>query len=94
MKQRGLVQNFLQQCLQGLRVLGRYNPTVFAMLDVFATEPLAPDHPFWHHPRLILTPHVAADTILEEAVRQIAARLRALSSGQPVNGLVDRQRGY
>ena len=66
----------------------------FAMLDVFATEPLAPDHPFWHHPRLILTPHVAADTILEEAVRQIAARLRALSSGQPVNGLVDRQRGY
>ena len=66
----------------------------FAMLDVFAAEPLAPDHPFWHHPRLILTPHVAADTIPEEAVRQIAARLRALSSGQPVNGLVDRQRGY
>ena len=66
----------------------------FAMLDVFATEPLAPDHPFWHHPRLILTPHVAADTIPEEAVRQIADRLRALNSGQPVNGLVNRQRGY
>lgn len=66
----------------------------FALLDVFAAEPLAEDHPFWRHPRILLTPHVAADTLPEEAARQIAANLHALKNGQPVSGLVDRQRSY
>ena len=72
----------------------------FALLDVFAEEPLPGNHPFWHHPRVIITPHVAADTVPEEAVAQIAANLRALAGGQPVSelsgisGLVDRRRGY
>jgi glyoxylate/hydroxypyruvate reductase A len=66
----------------------------FVLLDVFATEPLPNAHPFWQHPAVIMTPHVAADTLPEEAVAQISANMQALASGNPVQGLVDRQRGY
>ncbi len=66
----------------------------FALLDVFAEEPLPENHPLWSHPRAILTPHVAADTVPEEAVAQIAANLRALAAGTPVTGRVERRRGY
>jgi len=66
----------------------------FVLLDVFEQEPLAPAHPLWQHPRVLLTPHIAADTIAAEAVRQIVANLHAMESGASVTGLVDRTRGY
>lgn len=66
----------------------------FVLLDVFATEPLPAEHPFWQHPSVLITPHVAADTIPEEAVAQIADNMQALASGRPVQGQVDRHRGY
>lgn len=65
-----------------------------ATLDVFATEPLPPDHPFWHEPRITITPHCSADTLRAEAVGQIAAKIGALERGEPIGGIVDRDRGY
>ncbi|MBL0421745.1 glyoxylate/hydroxypyruvate reductase A [Ramlibacter sp. AW1] len=65
-----------------------------ATLDVFRTEPLPPEHPFWREPRLVLTPHVAAQTLRGESIAQIAGKIRALERGEPVAGLVDPTRGY
>lgn len=65
-----------------------------AMLDVFAEEPLPPGHRFWHHPRVALTPHVAAITRVDESVAQIAAKIRRLEAGLPVSGIVARDDGY
>ncbi len=65
-----------------------------AMLDVFRNEPLPAPHPFWDEPRIAITPHVAAVTLREEAVRQIAAKIALLERGEPVADTIDRERGY
>ena len=65
-----------------------------AALDVFQSEPLPADHPFWSHPQITLTPHTAALTNRAESVAQIVGKLVALEAGKPVAGLVDWQRGY
>jgi glyoxylate/hydroxypyruvate reductase A len=65
-----------------------------ATLDVFREEPLPPDHPFWHHPRITVTPHVSAVTLIPESVAQIAAKIRQIESGYAVTGIIDRDRGY
>ncbi|WP_374350104.1 2-hydroxyacid dehydrogenase [Chitinimonas sp.] len=65
-----------------------------AQLDVFPAEPLASDSPLWHHPKLLLTPHIAAATLIPESARQIADKLAALEAGRPVAGLVNRSRAY
>ena len=65
-----------------------------AALDVFRTEPLPADHPFWAHPQIHITPHSAALTIRSESVAQIAGKMAALQAGRPVAGLVERARGY
>ena len=65
-----------------------------ATLDVFREEPLPPGHPFWHHPRITLTPHVSAVTLIEDSVAQVAAKIRRLERGEPVTGVVDRVQGY
>ena len=65
-----------------------------ATLDVFRTEPLPTEHPFWHHPRITVTPHTAARTLREESIAQIARKLHALQRGEPIAGVVDPQRGY
>lgn len=64
-----------------------------ATLDVFAREPLPQDHPFWRHPRVTITPHIAAITLPQQAMDQIAANIRALEAGHAPAGVVDRQRG-
>ena len=68
-----------------------------ATLDVFRTEPLPPDHAFWRHPKLTVTPHTSARTLREETVAQIAAKMAAVARGEPLArlpGAVDLQKGY
>ena len=65
-----------------------------ATLDVFRTEPLAADHPFWQHPKITITPHTAARTQREESVAQIAGKIQALQQGISITGIIDPQRGY
>ena len=65
-----------------------------AYLDVFRQEPLPSDHPFWRHPRVRITPHVAALTDTRLACVQVADKIRRLEAAEPVSGVVDRLRGY
>ena len=65
-----------------------------AYLDVFQHEPLRPEHAFWRHPRVRITPHVAALTDTRLACRQIADKIRRLEAGVPISGVVDRLREY
>jgi glyoxylate/hydroxypyruvate reductase A len=65
-----------------------------ATLDVFRTEPLPPEHPFWRHPRVRVTPHVSGPTLVPESAAQVADKIARLARGDTVGGLVDRLRGY
>ncbi len=65
-----------------------------ATLDVFRTEPLPPEHPFWRHPAITVTPHTSARTLRDESIAQIAGKIARLERGEPVAGLVDPVRGY
>lgn len=65
-----------------------------ATLDVFRVEPLPPDHPYWSHPSVTVTPHIAADTRAVTASKVIAENIRRGEAGEPFLHLVDRARGY
>lgn len=65
-----------------------------ATLDVFHTEPLPDNHPFWNTPRITITPHISAETLREESIQQIAQKIAALARGEPISGIVDAKRGY
>lgn len=65
-----------------------------ATLDVFKTEPLPPEHPYWAHPKVTVTPHIAAETRPSSAARVIAENIRRSEAGEPLLHLVDRTRGY
>lgn len=65
-----------------------------AVLDVFRTEPLPPAHRLWSHPRVTVTPHVAAETRPHTAAAVVAENLRRAMDGRPLLYQVDRARGY
>lgn len=65
-----------------------------ATLDVFRTEPLPKDHPYWRHPRVTVTPHIAADTRVPGACAVLVENIRRGEAGEPFLNLVDRARGY
>ena len=65
-----------------------------ATLDVFRVEPLPPEHPYWHHPKVTVTPHIAAETRAETASEVIAENIRRGEAGEAFLHLVDRDAGY
>ena len=65
-----------------------------AVIDVTDPEPLPPAHPFWRHPAIWLTPHIASQTQNESAVAALLENLRRYQRGEPMVGLIDRARGY
>lgn len=65
-----------------------------AILDVTDPEPLPPSHPFWTHPRVRLTPHIASATRPETAVEVVLDNIRRHRDGLPMRGQIDRSRGY
>ena len=65
-----------------------------AVLDVFHTEPLPAEHPFWGHEQVTLLPHVAAQTDARSAAAVAVANLRALRDGGAIRHRVDPGRGY
>ena len=69
-------------------------PLGHATLDVFRAEPLPRAHPFWGHPKVTVTPHIASATRPETASRCIAENVRRCEAGEPLLHLVDRDRGY
>ena len=65
-----------------------------ATLDVFRQEPLPADHPFWAHPGITVSPHIAAATRAETAAKVIARNIARSEQGLELLHLVDRTRGY
>lgn len=68
-----------------------------AVLDLFRTEPLPDEHPFWQRPKMTVTPHLSGPTPRRPAAQQIAAAIVQLERGaapESLPGFVDRARGY
>ncbi|MFT3821598.1 MAG: glyoxylate/hydroxypyruvate reductase A [Rubrivivax sp.] len=65
-----------------------------AVVDVFAAEPLSPEHPFWTTPGIVVTPHMATMASYDTVVAQIAHNVAQLRDGAPLVNTVDLTRGY
>jgi glyoxylate/hydroxypyruvate reductase len=63
-------------------------------LDVFGQEPLPADSAFWSHPKVVLTPHNAADTDADAISRYVAEQIAHFEQGGTLQNVVDRKRGY
>lgn len=71
-----------------------HGPLSGATLDVFSTEPLPKDSPFWSHPKVFVTPHISSLSNAETAIPQMVENIRRLRAGQPILNTVDPQAGY
>lgn len=69
-------------------------PIQMAVIDVLDPEPPPRDHPFWLHPRVRLTPHIASAPQAESAVDAILVNIRRHMAGELMHGAIDRSRGY
>jgi glyoxylate/hydroxypyruvate reductase A len=82
-----LVESDLIAALEAGRLAG-------AALDVHVREPLPPESPIWSHDKIIVTPHIAAMPRPEVTATQLLENLQRARRGEPLNHLVDRERGY
>ena len=89
--QAGRGEHLVEQDLLGALDSGKLRE---ATLDVFRQEPLPQDHPFWNHPRIMVTPHVAS--LIDPLVggRCIADNIKRFLAGELLIDLVDREQGY
>jgi glyoxylate/hydroxypyruvate reductase A len=65
-----------------------------AALDVFGIEPLPGAHPFWRHPKIVVTPHDACEVRLEAVTETLLATADAIKAGRRPPFAIDRDRGY
>ncbi|WP_298880829.1 glyoxylate/hydroxypyruvate reductase A [uncultured Bradyrhizobium sp.] len=65
-----------------------------ASLDVFVQEPQPADSRFWTHPKVVLTPHNAADTDADAISAYVAEQIARFEAGSALENVVDRVRGY
>jgi glyoxylate/hydroxypyruvate reductase A len=65
-----------------------------ASLDVFETEPLPAESPLWQHPRIVITPHNAAESATESISKYFVRQIDRLEAGQPLENVVDPSVGY
>lgn len=65
-----------------------------AALDVFWQEPLPEDHPFWEHPKILVTPHIASVTHPRYVVPQIVENYERMMEEEPLKNVVEREKGY
>ncbi len=82
-----LVEEDLIEALEVGKIAGAY-------LDVLSKEPLPPIHPFWTHPKIILTPHIASVTNQATVALQIAENYKRLISGKQMIHQINRKEGY
>jgi glyoxylate/hydroxypyruvate reductase A len=84
---RHLVEEDLLEALESGHLSG-------ACLDVFQHEPLPPEHPFWRHPKITVTPHISSLTDPKAVAPQLVENYRRARDGKPLLNLVDMQLGY
>ena len=65
-----------------------------ATLDTFVREPLPTESPLWSHPRITVTPHIAATSDPGAIAAHVIGQIRRFESGGRLENLVDRKRGY
>ncbi|KEO74015.1 2-hydroxyacid dehydrogenase [Anditalea andensis] len=82
-----LVEEDLMEALVSGKISG-------ALLDVYRKEPLPETHPFWEHPAIMMTPHIASVTNPEAAAPQIAENCSRFLANKPLNNIIDRNKGY
>lgn len=65
-----------------------------AFLDVFNDEPLPNDHPYWKHPKVVMTPHIAGEIVPRSCAKSIATNIELFREGHALIGIADLDRGY